>query len=786
MRIPGSEPRKLKTEIASKPAAPTGGAQANAVKPTRSTLAATGTSGVSSFTPAPARPKVDLQGTTRAVTTQAATTEATAAASGTGPTTPAADPVQEAATRVRQAGTRGPVAAMDALRVEAEKLGDPAKVDALIQACRVEVEAAADTLADRVKNNRDDSGSNRATRDIVEDLSAITNLAGEAGTRQLADTVAQKMAGQLDANEGDLNQFDDAFRELADKGQGSKLALAVAERMINGTDLVDAGNSILNAGTDATGKLTGEYKTAQAEYAQHEARLAQDLAAFGPGMTDAEKRRYTEEFWKVPEHADAKAKLEGAESELAAAMEAGRPQLEQLARQGDADAARKLMEGYEALSSSLHHADDALAFVADMNKAENADLLGAIDQHTDGDIQTRMGENIVAVATPRAQGEAIAQAEQGDPRGLEAFSGLMEAIGAGSNMRELATEVRGLSETLKQLRENPGQVRFDNLVQGWQEKSKLGKAMAIAGVAAGIYTAATDPSEVERIKAGLGAVKGGLEITAGVLGTFGSAAKVAGAAELAGKFVPYVGLAIDAIQMGQDIQALMNDPNIGEGIAAFGTGVSLLGDLAGCVPILGTLPDGVLGVAGELIHTLGGFISGIIEGNEAQEKLNDERASLLEKAGVPEDVRELLTASSNTHLQTQLGQLGMDREDFLSTLGELLDPALQDARPYLAAMDAAAAFGLKGDEAKAFIDTLRTEFERNPEALNTFENSVGWLNFYSDGVVHDNGGTDRSSLTDQLEQVQYLFARDFPDLASRYGIDNTTVDDINVGYYAAG
>lgn len=771
MRIPGSEPRKPQTDIAPKPAASTGGAQANTVKTAKASPAAPGPRGVSTFTAAPARAKVDLQGTT--------------AQAVTGPTAPAADPVQEAATRVRQAATRGAAAAMDALRVEAEQLGDPAQVDALLQACRVEVEAAADTLADRVKNNRDDSGSDRATRDLVEDLSAITDLAGEAGTRQISDTVAQKLAGQLDANEGDLNQFDDAFRELADKGQGSKLALAVAERMINGTDLIDAGNSILNAGTDAIGKLTGEYKTAQAEYAQHEARLAQDLAAFGPGMTDAEKRKYTEEFWKVPEHAEAKAKLEGAESQLATAMETGRPQLEQLARQGDADAAKKLMEGYEALSSSLHHADDALAFVADMNKAENADLLGAIDQHTDGDIQTRMGENIVAVATPRAQGEAIAQAEQGNPQGLEAFSGLMEAIGAGSNMRDLATEVRGLSETLKQLRENPGQVRFDTLVQDWQDKSKLGKAMAIAGVAAGIYTAATDPSEVERIKAGLGAVKGGLEITAGVLGTFGSAAKVAGAAELAGKFVPYVGLAIDSIQMGQDIQALMNDPNIGEGIAAFGTGVSLLGDLAGCVPILGSLPDGALGIAGELIHTLGGFISGIIEGNEAQEKLNAERASLLEKAGVPQDVRELLTASSNTILQTQLGQLGMDREDFLSTLGELLDPALEDARPYMAAMDAAAAFGLQGDEAKAFIDTLRAEFERNPDALNTFENTVGWLDYYSDGVANDNGGTDRSSLENQLEQVQNSFARDFPDLASQYGIGNTTVEDINVGYYAA-
>ena len=771
MRISSFEAPKPKAEPAPKPAATPGGARTNTVKPPSAQPSTAANKSVSTFTAAPTRAKVALNSTSAVVQTAAPA---------------AADPVQEAATRVRQASTRGPAATMDALRVEAEQLGDPAQVDALLQACRVEVEAAADTLADRVQNNTDDSSSNRATRDIIEDMSAVADLAGEAGTRQIADAVSQKMADRLGTNEGDLNQFDDAFRELADKGQGSKLALAVAERMINGTDLIDAGNSILNAGTDAIGKLTGEYKTAQGEYAQHEARLAQDLAGFGPGMTQAEKTRYTEEFWKLPEHAEAKAKMEAAENTLARAMETGGPQLKQLARQGDSDAAKKLMEGYEALSTSVHHADDALAFVADVNKAENADLLGAIDQNTDGDIQTRMGENIVAVATPRAQGEAIAQAEQGDPRGLEAFSGLIEAIGAGSNMKELATEVRGLGETLKQLRANPGQVRFDNLVEDWQGKSKLGKAMAIAGVAAGIYTAATDPNEVERIKGALGAVKGGLEITAGVLGTFGAAAKVAGTAELAGKFVPYLGFAIDAIQLGQDIHALMNDPNAGEAIAAFGTGVSLLGDLAGCIPILGTLPDGLLGVAGELIHAFGSFISGLIEGNEAQEKLDQERATLLEKAGVPADTRELLTGmDSRLLLQTQVGQLGMDREDFLATLRGMGNATGIEGEAYLTAMSAAAAFGLKGDEAKAFVNSLRAEFARNPDAMSSFGYAVGTLDYYSDGVVHDNGGANRDTLTGALGTVQYLFARDFPNLATQYGTSNTTVEDINVGFYAA-
>jgi hypothetical protein len=238
--------------------------------------------------------------------------------------------------------------------------------------------------------------------------------------------------------------------------------------------------------------------------------------------------------------------------------------------------------------------------------------------------------------------------------------------------------------------------------------------------------------------------------------------------------------------MGQDIHALMNDPNAGEAIAAFGTGVSLLGDLAGCVPILGTLPDGALGIAGELIHTLGGFISGIIEGNEAQEKLDQERAALLEKAGVPPETRELLTGMDPRLItQTQLGQLGMDREDFLSTLQGMRDATGDAGEGYLTAMSAAAAFGLKGDEAKAFIDTLRAECARNPQAMRDFENVVGWLDYYSDGVAHDNGGSERGSLKDQLQTVQIVFARDFPNLAAQYGTNDTTVEDINVGYYAA-
>src|SRR5207253_2213853 len=83
MRIASAEPRQLKTEVAPKPAAPAGGTQANTVK---TPAAATGASGVSTFTPDPGRPKVNLLGTTA---------QATTAAARMGPTTPAADPVQE-------------------------------------------------------------------------------------------------------------------------------------------------------------------------------------------------------------------------------------------------------------------------------------------------------------------------------------------------------------------------------------------------------------------------------------------------------------------------------------------------------------------------------------------------------------------------------------------------------------------------------------------------------------------------------------------------------------------
>jgi hypothetical protein len=127
----------------------------------------------------------------------------------------------------------------------------------------------------------------------------------------------------------------------------------------------------------------------------------------------------------------------------------------------------------------------------------------------------------------------------------------------------------------------------------------------------------------------------------------------------------------------------------------------------------------------------------------------------------------------------------MDREDFLSTMGDILDSDTADVEPYMVAMDAAAAFGLRGDEAKAFIDKLRAEFEKDPEAMGQMQVRISNLDFHSDGVVNDNGGSDRESLESDLRTVQIEFARQFPDLAAQYGTDRTTVDDINVGYYAA-
>src|SRR5690606_32672188 len=136
----------------------------------------------------------------------------------------------------------------------------------------------------------------------------------------------------------------------------------------------------------------------------------------------------------------------------------------------------------------------------------------------------------------------------------------------------------------------------------------------------------------------------------------------------------------------------------GEIISLFGTGVSLIGDLAEFVPVAGTVVGGAVGLIGAAIHGLGSVVSSLINGNADREKLHDEREALLEQAGVSADDRELLLMDPYSGISA--GTLGFSREQFLEHRRLMRDAGNEnrmegvDRGSQLAAM-----LGLEGEEA---------------------------------------------------------------------------------------
>jgi hypothetical protein len=191
------------------------------------------------------------------------------------------------------------------------------------------------------------------------------------------------------------------------------------------------------------------------------------------------------------------------------------------------------------------------------------------------------------------------------------------------------------------------------------------------------------------------------------------------------------------------------------------------------------IPDALLGAIGGIIRGVGGIVSGIINGNEEREALNAERLELLEAAGVDQQTLELLTTAP---FLAEMGQLGLNRDQFLELARDAsrLD---QDAEPFLYAMDAAAAFGLQGADAMAFIAEAREAFANDAEAMYRLHNSLINLDAYSYDLE---AGDDLSGLADTFSSVQWLLEQNFPELATRFHTNDRSVQDINVGYYNVG
>jgi exonuclease VII small subunit len=649
-------------------------------------------------------------------TTAAAPVAAAAPAAPAAPTTP--PEVTEAARAVDEAyQTGGAKAAAAELRARSEALNDPAKVDALIAAAQPTIDRISTELAVGARDNTVNQDTNR---DVLQDLDATLNHAGAAGKEAVATSIARELATALPEGSDQLWQFDDALSELADDGEGSTLSSAVAEKLINDFNRIEAGNALLDTSVDAINEVRSDYEEKAEELSQVETRLSKELSQLGPALTPEEVEDYKEAFWARPENAEVRDEARAAGDRLSEALAGTSGHLETLAAQGDTGAKKALFESYRALAGSPNHADEAIQFVGRIN--QNANLASELREEYGDEFEQKLSDEILAPALPNAQAEAIAEAgEGGFDAAMERFSEIVGDLETAQSLRDIPGGFQQMLDDVRAIRAgtySPNQVQ--DLLDSWSEKSPFGKALAATTFGLGLYDLPSQLAEgeyLEAIKNTLTSTASGIELTSGILNSLGKVGAATDVAKFGAKFLPLIGLGADAIQAYQDVQALRDGVSPGDVFNLAGSVVSLVGDVAGFVPVAGTAVDVVATFLGEALRVVGGLLNGDFGPDPDDFDLGETAEILQETLGLSEAEARLLIGSTQEGYGERLQELGLEPEQIRELLTQLDPPLfafssglgeyepLGNPNPIFETL---AAFGVSGTAAFEFLEQYGT------------------------------------------------------------------------------
>ncbi|EHR71409.1 hypothetical protein BurJ1DRAFT_2580 [Burkholderiales bacterium JOSHI_001] len=703
------------------------------------------------------------------------------------------------------------------------------------------MQAAAPTLQHIVS----DLAASKDQKQLNEAVASLSRAAAQAGPQATQD-LARSLAAAFDekgvvtrvAGGGrgggtyPVREFllDNALRNAVASGAGAELAVATADalRAVGKADAAGKVDQALAAGVQ---DLKAQYDAAQDQVAVLNQELQQDLARLGPALTPEQRAAYVKAFWAdtqaptdeahkgQPSHAAALAQADASGDALAKALQAGGPALQRAAVGGNQDAAQALLEGHESLATSPEHAQQSLEWMADVGN--DAAAFQAIDAATDGKLVDRLADGIGAEGMAAVAGKLTADVNATDDPALIAqlydnFSALLGRIGQARQLGALKGDLLKAQQDIQHLRDLFAHVPLDRLdgaalkryqrgvkaaaedmLGGWDSKSKFGKSLALAGLAVGLIDAGKafhDGEMLQGVLASVSAGKDAAEIGIGLLKIAADAGKVSGefatgASKLGGKFLPLVGLGLDLIQAKGDVDALRSNPNAGEVVAMVGTVLSLASDVAEVVPILGTGIGAVLGTVGEILHAVGGFIDQLIEGDQAAQARDARTLQYLGAAGIAEpDAKALMDDSQGIAL---LDNFNMPPQQLRSLLGEIrrADGDHQAVAKHM--MLLAAGLGLQGDQAAAFI---RQGLAVKDAGDVQYQVTVGDLSvspypdaFLRQALIDPNTPADlRAQLTQEWRTSQLAWLKaELPEVYDSLFLGhNTPLGEVNVGLLA--
>jgi hypothetical protein len=687
------------------------------------------------------------------------------------------------------------------------------------------------------KINVDLGNSKRRDQPEVEKAITALSRAAEKGGEQSAKQIAKSLAAGFSDDDigafqtgprGNYNipNFSDlngALSAAIAKGGGASLAVATAQELRE-SGRVKAADNVDQAIVNGVDKLRTNHEAIHKQYAQREIQLQKELADFGPGLSAEARTKYTESYWAdesaipagddgtLPSNAEVRRQFAASDDQLATTLKAATPKLESLARAGDENAGEVLLDSYESLARTPAYKQS----IEWMERVESDPaLFKKLDGYVNDDLSIRFRDGIEADGLKSKTSQLLVDltyAKEADRKGLiDKFLNEAAKLDTSGGYLDDIEQIGKLNEDWQEYSRiqalpegHPDRLKLEQweskvaagaekLLDGWSEKTKLGKSLAVVGLIVGLQNTRNSFSDgkiLDGVMSAIGTGKDAAEIGIGILGVIGNggravgldaanfgtdAARVAGfagkAADFGARYLPFIGLGLDAYQLYGDGKQLSTNPNVGEAIAAAGTVLSLAGDVVEIVPIAGTVLGGAIGAVGSLVHGIGSFVDGLIEGSDERNAIEARQRSNLKAAGLDDATAAAFV--EKPYEVAILDNFDMSPEQIQSLAKQFnADEYGERAVAFRCLSATAAAYGLKGDAAANFIGEafkMPLEQARNLQAPMFYGHGNG---------VHNDEDVQRV----KAETIDWL-RQNFPDLYRQYLSGNQSSAELNNGYF---
>ncbi len=623
--------------------------------------------------------------------------------------------------QARQAMAQGGPAGAQALEnVASQYQGNPARVDQLITDLGPELSQVTDGLATQ------DYGREQA-QETVNSLGRVAELASPDGANAIADNI---IATNNLANRGDNRELwylDDGIND-APNGGGVVLGGALSARLREAGSpgaAFDVGRDV----RDNLNDLTSDVRAAGDARESADAQLAEDLRDFS--------------FLSPEEQADYISAYQSDNVETYAAEAEQAARLDEVLGRGGADLDKIAVHDSAQVDDVVHAyrdlADTSLpgralewavapqspevqaAFAGETEKIHDEVLLPAIAGSLTQYQAEAGGDQQAALDRFEAQFDNASLAHS-------VIGNLDDIRGAGT-LADLATSGADTAAVLRGLGTAQGRADYAQLVRNQANAAdgfgKVDGAFAAAGFAFSVRNYGQAEGFVDTVTENVALAADGADIIATGINTLNKAGRLGflgerGAAaatkfsRFAGRTVPYVNIALNAVATSQSVAAAIRDPSGGAILQAVGDGLSLVGSVAGAFPPAKPFAA-VLEFGGLALSQIGAFWAGA----DGRNQLDDEQEARLVQVfdnrypglqaelgeeGFREAIRQTADAS-DPRADEVANAAGLNSEQLLRLFGTVPGANNREMNPWLSYAEAE---GVQGD---AFVELIQTANE---------------------------------------------------------------------------